>query len=249
MPHIDIHIRSYGADQGADRHAFAQLVLPLSGSLEMDIAGTGGRLGPCRAAFVEAGADHSQMSAGPNRSLIVDIEPVLLDSAIGDRLLRRPFVPITPAAAKLIEYMGLLLGAGDASAASLRLWTPLMLDALACEPDRPRSRLAPLLAGIAPDPGLAWTTRTMAERAHVSVSRLHALFRAELDTTPRAWLAELRLTRACEWLARAELPIAEIAHRAGYADQSAFTRAMRRATGLTPAAYRRQHRETGHKTR
>ena len=33
-------------------------------------------------------------------------------------------------------------------------------------------------------------------------------------------------------------------HRAGYSDQSALTRAMRRATGLTPAAYRRQQQES-----
>jgi AraC-like DNA-binding protein len=36
------------------------------------------------------------------------------------------------------------------------------------------------------------------------------------------------------------LPLAEIALACGYADQSAFTRAFGRATGLTPAAYRRQ---------
>lgn len=36
--------------------------------------------------------------------------------------------------------------------------------------------------------------------------------------------------------------LADLALRAGYADQSALTRAMQRLTGLTPAAYRRQTR-------
>ncbi|MBB3262611.1 AraC-like DNA-binding protein [Azospirillum sp. OGB3] len=247
-PRLSIDVRSYGAAHSAHRHDFAQLVLPLNGALEIDIAGKGGRLGPCRAAFVEAGSPHTQGSEGPNRSLILDLDPVLLEPAVGDRLIRHPFVALTPVAGKLIDYMGLMLGSGSVSADTLRLWVPLLLDALAEEPARPRSRLGTLLAAVEPDLAKPWTAETMAERACVSVSRLHALFRAELDTTPRAWLAEVRLKRACEWLARSDLSIAEIAYRTGYADQSAFTRAMRRATGLTPAAYRRQSRETRHKS-
>jgi len=83
----------------------------------------------------------------------------------------------------------------------------------------------------------------MATQAGVSVSRLHDLFRAELDTTPHAWLAEVRLRRVREGLAGSDLSIAELAYRSGYADQSTLTRAMRRATGMTPAAYRRRSRE------
>lgn len=248
MPCITIDVRSYGAAQGAHRHDFAQLVLPLSGALDIDIAGAGSRLGPCRAAFVEPGSPHSQQGDGPNRSLIVDLDPTLLEPAVGDRLIRRPFVLLAPAANKLIDYMGVLVDNGGPSAANVRLWVPLLLDALVQEPARPRSRLAVLLAGIEAEPGQPWTAETMAARACLSVSRLHALFRAELDTTPRAWLAQVRLKRACEGLALSEHPIADIAYGVGYADQSALTRAMRRATGLTPAAYRRQHRQTRPKT-
>jgi AraC-like DNA-binding protein len=103
------------------------------------------------------------------------------------------------------------------------------------------------MAAIEAEPGLPWTTVTMAERAKLSVSRLHTLFRTELDTTPRAWLAEVRLRRVSEWLRQSDRSIAELAYRGGFADQSALTRAMRRKTGLTPAAYRRQNRETGPK--
>ena len=89
----------------------------------------------------------------------------------------------------------------------------------------------------------------MAAVAGVSVSRLHALFREELNTTPRTWIRDLRLGRVKEWLATTPLSIAEIAYRAGYADQSALTRAMREVTGLTPAAWRRQSQESATKNR
>jgi AraC-like DNA-binding protein len=83
----------------------------------------------------------------------------------------------------------------------------------------------------------------MAAALGLSVSRLHALFREEHGTTPHAWLLERRIARACDWLVRTDLPIADLALLAGFSEQSALTRAMRNATGLTPAAYRRQHRE------
>jgi AraC-like DNA-binding protein len=121
-------------------------------------------------------------------------------------------------------------------------WVPLLLDTLALDAPRPASRLAALLARIEADPGRPWTTEAMARAAGVSVSRLHALFREELDASPHAWLLEHRLGKASEWLASTAAPIADIALRAGFSEQSALTRALRKATGMTPAAYRRQHR-------
>jgi AraC family transcriptional regulator len=50
----------------------------------------------------------------------------------------------------------------------------------------------------------------------------------------------LRIRAACEQMLMRELSLAEISLAAGYADQSHFTRAFRKATGVTPAAFRRQ---------
>jgi AraC family transcriptional regulator len=50
----------------------------------------------------------------------------------------------------------------------------------------------------------------------------------------------LRIRAACEQMLTRELSMAEISLATGYADQSHFTRAFRRATGMTPAAFRRQ---------
>lgn len=247
IPPLSIDIRSYREDDGADRHGFAQLVLPLSGALEMEIGGRGGRLAPGRGAFVDIDTWHSEMSERPNRSLIVDLGPAVLAGGIGERLAAQPYLALNPAASKLVDYMGLQLAGGGSPA--LQLWVPLLLDTVIREAPRPQSRLAALMAAIEAEPGLAWTTEAMAKRAAMSVSRLHAVFREELDTTPRAFLADARLKRVGEWLVQSDRSIAEIAFRAGFSDQSALTRAMRKATGLTPAAYRRRNRETGPKVR
>lgn len=243
MTPLDLSIRSYGEDRGPDSHSFDQLVLPLSGALELDIDGKGARLASGRAAFVLAGTPHSTMSDTSNRSVILDLHLAHLSPRMAEQLADTPFMSLTPAATKLIDYMGLMIGEGRATSAAVALWTPLLIDALGQAPASAASRLARLTAQIEAEPALPWTAAAMAERAAVSVSRLHALFQAELGTSPRAWLSEVRLRQARDWLATTPASIAEIAHRSGYGDQSALTRAMRRATGMTPAAYRRQERE------
>jgi AraC-like DNA-binding protein len=242
---FSLAVRSYGTESVVDRHAFGQLVLPLLGTLEMEVAGRGGQVRRGEAVFVEAGAKHAQISASANRSLVLDLHQMAPD--IVERLAARTYLPLPPAANKLIEFMDLIAAGQTAPAVTLERWVPLLLDTVDGAISRPVSRLTALLAIVEAGPGYPWTVAAMAERAGLSVSRLHALFREELDTTPRAWLSEMRLSRVREWLGLTKLPIAELAYRGGYSDQSALTRAMRKATGLTPAAYRRQAQEPGPK--
>ncbi|MBB3223065.1 helix-turn-helix transcriptional regulator [Pseudoduganella umbonata] len=251
LPAADIHLRSYGAQRESDRHAFAQLVLPVAGTVLLDIEGHEGRLDPLHGALVAPGAWHAQCGTDGNRSVIVDIGDDSGFLAQGDwqRLLERPFTPLAAAARKLVEYMALMHGTPALRPALVHGWVPLLLDALAQAPAQPRSRLAALCAGIEAGPGQPWTTASMARYAGVSISRLHALFREELDATPHAWLMARRLGRACEWLAAGSGTIAEVALAAGFTDQSALTRAMRAALGTTPAAYRRASQENGARTR
>jgi AraC-like DNA-binding protein len=256
-PSVNLHLRSYGQPSAPDRHDFGQLVLPLSGALLLDVEGRQGRLDPLHAGFVAPGAWHAQHGDAANSSLIVDIGVDIGAEALApgaaqcqfQRLCERPFAPLGPASRKLIEFMALMADSGGAPSSVVQGWVPLLLDTLTLETPRPASRLAALQASIEAEPGLPWTTDTMARCAGVGVSRLHALFREELDTSPHAWLLGRRIARAREWLAATRLPIADIALRAGFSEQSALTRALRKATGMTPAAYRRRHLAQGLETR
>ncbi len=239
---VDLHLRSYGVLTAPDRHDYGQLVLPLNGALLLDVEGRQGVLDPLRAGFVAPGAWHAQQGDAANRSLIVDIGTGSLAPGAGERLFEQPFAPLGPAARKLIEFMALMADSGAVSPSVVQGWVPLLVDTLALESPRPASRLAALLARIEAAPGLPWTTESMAKAVGCSVSRLHALFREEHDTTPHAWLLAHRLGRVRDWLAGSDAPIAEIALRAGFSEQSALTRALRKATGMTPAAYRRRLR-------
>lgn len=238
-PCLDLNIRSYGAHHPAHSHAFDQLVLPLEGTLLIEVGGREDRLMPGRIAVVAGGERHTQMARAANRSLILDLAPQALSGEAG-RLLHTPFLAIDGASDRLIGFMGLALGRSALSPIALAQWTGLLLDSLGSL-KAPASRLTRLLAAIERTPGEVWTLPRMAALATLSTSRLHAVFREELQCTPMEWVAIQRMRLARDLLLHSRLPIGEIGWRCGYSDQSAFTRAFQRAYGTSPAGLRKPH--------
>lgn len=84
---------------------------------------------------------------------------------------------------------------------------------------------------------------TIAALAGVSSAHLCHVFRRHYGLTLHDYLRRLRIDWAAEQLLATHDPVAEIAVTAGFADQAHFTRWFRRATGWTPAAYRRIQRK------
>lgn len=247
-----LHIRSYRGLSAPHDHDFAQLVLPVTGALDLDIAGHAGSLDVAHAGFVPRGLPHATRAHHANRVLVLDLSA---DTDTDDTartlapalaaLAERPFVQLSAPAHRLVDFMALLVEQGQAAAPAVQLWVPLLLDTLLLQPARPASRLMALRAQVQAALERPWTVAQMAQQAAISPSRLHELFQLELQTTPRAWLAGLRLARACELLAATRMPIAEVAARSGFADQSALSHAMRRARGQTPAAWRKLQQAGG----
>lgn len=244
----ELSLRSYGHGGPAHQHDHVQVVLPLYGALNLEIDGRGGRVGPNCAAFVAPGAAHAQSALGENRFLILDCAMDAIGEDACERFARQPFLPLAAGLRPLLDYVD-LRREGELLAPTLAGHVlPLLLDALSRQP-APLTRLQRLLSRIEADPGDHWPVERMAATAQLSVSALHALFRRELDVSPQAWLSELRLRRVMRALIEADTPVAQLATAGGWSDQTALTRAMRRATGLTPAAYRRSHRAAGSKRR
>ena len=64
------------------------------------------------------------------------------------------------------------------------------------------------------------------------------VFKTTTGLAPHHYVVERRIDRAKGLLRKTELPIAEIAHRVGFQNQSHFSFAFRRATGVTPRQFR-----------
>ena len=68
-------------------------------------------------------------------------------------------------------------------------------------------------------------------------------FRRHFGMTVGEYARQLRLDAALLRLRDSDTPISKVAVASGFADQSHFTRACRSALGITPAEYRRRHRQ------
>lgn len=101
------------------------------------------------------------------------------------------------------------------------------------------SRLAPVLSAIHAAVDHGWTVDELARLAGMSRSSFAARFRARVGLTPLDYVTRWRMYRAGTMLRQSSQPIAEIAYRVGYDNESAFSKAFRRVTGVSPGRYRR----------
>src|SRR5262249_6722093 len=78
----------------------------------------------------------------------------------------------------------------------------------------------------------------LAAIASLSPFHFHREFKRSTGLTPGKYIFQLRMGGAERLLSESALPLAQVALQVGFADQSHFTVAFRRATSITPRAYR-----------
>jgi AraC family transcriptional regulator len=84
------------------------------------------------------------------------------------------------------------------------------------------------------------TLDDLSREAGVHPVHLSRVFRKCVGEGIGEYVHRLRVRAACEQILEPEISIAEVSLALGFADQSHFTRAFRRVTGMTPAAFRSQ---------
>jgi len=245
---LDLSLRSYATQTLRHSHAYHQIVLPVAGVLEMEVAGKGGQVAGCQAALIAAGQDHSCEAAGESRFAVLDWMTDDCDDAelarLSDMAERRPFLACDPGLQHLVSFLGSELRARPAAGECG--WGALLLSALAARtgaarPACPR-QIARAIAYIHAHHHRRLEVEEIARAACCSASHLHALFQRRLGTSPMDYLTETRLDGAMSLLAASDDSISAIALQTGHADQSVLTRSMKRRRGITPAEYRRRAR-------
>jgi len=89
--------------------------------------------------------------------------------------------------------------------------------------------------------GTTLSVADLARHAHLSATTLHRRFRAELGTTPLAWLTAERVDLARRLIEQGVAPLDLVAHRSGLGTTANLRAQMRRRTGLSPSQYRAAH--------
>ncbi|MFH9475556.1 GlxA family transcriptional regulator [Streptomyces anulatus] len=137
-------------------------------------------------------------------------------------------------------------GAETAAAVSRRLVHPAHRDGGQRQfvehpvPETADTSLGPLLDWATEHLADGLDVTALAVRAAVSPATLHRRFRAQLGTTPLAWLTEQRVTFARRLMERGEDRLDVIARASGLGTATSLRTQLRRRTGLTPTEYRRR---------
>lgn len=136
----------------------------------------------------------------------------------------------------------------DPLRASVRLWDLLMQ--LRGEPEIPAAEaqqhtsVQKALAIIRNEPPGTINIRRIADIMGVSHNHLTQVFRESLGCGPKQYILRERLERACHLLAHSSLVIKSIALETGSPSIQDFNKLIRKATGLSPSAYRKAARRS-----
>jgi AraC family transcriptional regulator len=82
----------------------------------------------------------------------------------------------------------------------------------------------------------------VARECELSVAQFARAFKRSTGLPPHRYLTERRIERARLLLVRSDLPLADVAVRCGFADQSHFAKLFRRWMGVSPGTFRRASR-------
>ena len=89
-------------------------------------------------------------------------------------------------------------------------------------------------------PAYDWSIAELAREAATSRSVLAERFTRVVGVPPMQYLAQWRLQLASELLARGSIKVSAVGMRVGYDSEAAFSRAFKRATGSSPAEWRKR---------
>ncbi len=153
----------------------------------------------------------------------------------------RPICPVRPAKERNVRYFPSAAAAADAG------FRPCLRCRPEAAPGTPAwrgtaatvSRALRLIAEGALDDG---GVEDLAARLGIGARHLTRLFKRHLGATPRAVAATRRLLFAKKLLDETDLPLAQVAHGAGFGSLRRFNEVFRRTYGSAPGALRRAGR-------
>ena len=91
-------------------------------------------------------------------------------------------------------------------------------------------------------PARKYTTASLAADCGVSVRTLYNLFMKEKNCSPVEYLIRSRMGMAQFLFKHEDLAVSDVAVLCGYNNIPFFTREFKKRTGMTPAAFAREHR-------
>lgn len=241
-------IRHYQPVNLTHSHTHHQIILPLTGGLELEIGGRAGKVGGLWGAIVPGNWRHSYQGQGENGFLVVDFYPMPVQNSSMEKDLWRllegqNFFPLDYGLHHYLRFAAAELpNLERRSMLGIRVISLLVELILHHNRKKPSvalsKRLGPALAYLHSHYDKPVTVKKLAALANLSLSRFYVAFRCFTGKTPAQYLIDLRLSKAISLLQESHLSIGEIALIVGYGHPAAFAHAFHRYYGAPPSFYR-----------
>lgn len=232
-----LDVRCYGEQNQVHTHDYHQLVLPVSGALELEIEGQYGQVNATHAAVITAGNRHVFSALQDNQFIVADV-PVAWANML-DTL--PPYLELSPALRSYIDFVAIRIQQSPQSIRTdeqiLMLLLELMTEQLQSAPQiDKRVSLARLFLDehIAEQVSLS----QVAIAAHLSVRQLSDLFKLQLGLSPIQYLRQKRMAHAMWLLTHSNESIQWVAESVGYQSLSAFSDRFQKHFGNSPSHFR-----------
>jgi len=225
-----LSLRRYGPSRGSHAHEHFQVLVGLSGQLELEVEGRGRNIAPGEGWVIAPGDQHDFESSEGAQCLVLDTSDLPWSRAVGR-------TPMAQRTLSLARYLALCLAQPDAPRLALHHGPALLLEAW-----------GPLPASATRRRTIDWTALTLWAQARwqrpltvadlaavvcLSPSQFAQRCRDEQGVGAMQWLRRQRLVHARQ-LRGHGMSVAEVARRTGYRSPSALTAAMRREEASTP---------------
>lgn len=234
--HDQLSIRSYQRQQQSHAHDYYQLVLPLSGVIEIAFNRFDGRVGPGEGVLIGLGQEHRFRAAVEARFVVADLQtlPANLQTT------RVQAFAISPPLVDYLQFVETQLEHRvDAALEASMLTTFKLLLAEQRLLPRVDQRIQPVLQMIEAHLAEPLQLKDLAQRACLGETQFKKLFREQVGQSVMNYVTQMRMDKARALLRHTDYPIQRVAEQVGYTDLSAFSRRFSASFGLSPSKFKR----------
>lgn len=247
MHNLALSLKSYTTELDSHAHGYHQLVFPLEGIMEIDVNKQLGQVKDYVGVAIGKSQEHAFSCSHNNRFLIVDMDDETSNHSryyqnYWNFMIGQPFFVFDESIRSFCHYLAHELSYHRLDKLKSHYAIELLLTSLVNRKINMvnySTEFQRVVEAIEHNLNQPITIGEIALNAHMSVSKLHRLFKNELGLKPREYLIKRRMEKAAELLVSSKASVSDVAQYTGYQDQSSFSRAFTRYWGASPKAYKK----------
>ncbi|KZN13321.1 helix-turn-helix domain-containing protein [Marinomonas sp. TW1] len=230
-----IELLSYQGTAEAHLHTHTQIVLPLSGQLELEVEGQQQAVEFGQGCLISSQQAHTHLAEHDNRCLVLNALPIWNQ----DLISQEKFIQLTPQAQAYLPFLSTLSADSNLlkqqqALVFLEHLLPLPKETLR----HAHVRLQKAKQLIDQEFANGLSIKQVAQQVHLSTSQLTLLFKQHLSVTPKQYLLQKQFTAAKHWLSCSQHSLEEIAQKVGLSNASALVRLFHQHGNMTPGTFR-----------